>query len=364
MRTGVARNRKRRPRRGPRRPRARTRASRPRCGGRRGAWLAPSRKASTCHVDRGVATADHRRRRSRSAAARRLDPLDEGKRLPDPGQVVPWVGDWVSAPMPDAEEDGVDASSTLAAARQRRSCDAEPELDADSPQRGRFVRQRLAHLPVGRDRVPDEAARLFTLVEDRDGVAERGQLAGADEPGGAGADNRDPAPVPRRGLSDRGAVRERHSPSRSAGAPRSRSACDRLGEHAGALAQHLGRTNARARRTEQVLGEDRLGRRPGSSFAIAPMKRGHVDARGAGDHARRRACGPPHSRQRSASRRASSARAEDAALRRPAPSRKRSSRLNFRPVRAPAASARRLNRDVAFPQPAKRLRWPACRGCS
>ena len=203
-----------------------------------------------------------------------------------PGRSSPWVGDLGVGSHPDAEEDGirlVDDRPQLGSADVR----AEPELDADSPRRGRFVRQRLTHLPVGRDRVPDEASRLFTLVEDRDGVAERGQLAGADEPGGAGADNRNPSPVPRGGLSDRGAVRERIVRRVALERrDRDRLATD-LGQHAGALAQHLGRTNARARRTEQVLGEDRVGRRPGVVVCDRTHEARHVDARGAGDHARR-----------------------------------------------------------------------------
>ena len=68
---------------------------------------------------------------------------------------------------------------------------AEAELDAEARDRGGLGRQRLAQLAVRRDREADEAADLLARVVDRDVVAEQRELAGAREPGRAGADDGD-----------------------------------------------------------------------------------------------------------------------------------------------------------------------------
>jgi hypothetical protein len=69
------------------------------------------------------------------------------------------------------------------------------ELDPDSEllERARLRRERLALDPVRRDREADEAADLGALVVEGDVVAARGELAGARESRGAGADDGDPA---------------------------------------------------------------------------------------------------------------------------------------------------------------------------
>ena len=164
---------------------------------------------------------------------------------------------------------------------------AEPELDPDPDELGRLVRQRFLQLAVRRDRVADEPSDLLALVEDRDPVPEGSELAGADEPGRAGADHGNPSPVPRRRLAKRRAVAKRLV----RGVALERADRDRLaahlGQHAGSLAEDFGRADSRARGAEQVLGEDRLRRR----LRIAVRDRGHeardVDACRAGNHAGR-----------------------------------------------------------------------------
>ena len=130
------------------------------------------------------------------------------QRLPDPGQVVAGVRDLGIRSHPGAEEDGVGLCGDRGQL-VRVDVRAEPELDADACQRLRLFRQRLPHLTVRSDRVADEAADFLALVEDRHVVAERSQLAGADEPGRAGADHGNVPSVPRRGLPERRSGGER-----------------------------------------------------------------------------------------------------------------------------------------------------------
>ena len=149
--------------------------------------------------------------------------------------------------------------------------------------------QRLAQLAVRRDREADEPADLVALVVDRDVVAEQRELAGAREPGRAGADAR------RRACRCAARARAQRTPRASAHVGRvalERADRDRLrGPRA--------RARRRPRRASRPGRRARRCRRAGSrrrSFAprlrdrrraIAPTKPGTSTSGRAGRGARR-----------------------------------------------------------------------------
>src|SRR5262249_13220392 len=131
-----------------------------------------------------------------------------------------------------------------------------------------LVGQRFTALPVGRDSVTDKPAGLRALVVHGDRVAPRGELAGGDQPGRAGAEHGDAAPVP-----PRPGPRARTAPEGRIGrvslkrADRNRWAT--LGvKDAGALAQDLDGANSAA--AAQTI----FAAAAGSSAAISAMNRG------------------------------------------------------------------------------------------
>ena len=105
--------------------------------------------------------------------------------------------------MPTREDDRVGVVLELARARAAVDPRARAETRRRAPRAARASSgSGSLHLAVRRDRVADEAADLLALVVDRDGVAARGELAGAGEPGGAGADDGD-APAVRAARASR-----------------------------------------------------------------------------------------------------------------------------------------------------------------
>ena len=164
-----------------------------------------------------------------------------------------------------------------------------------------LLRQRMAELAVRRDRVANEAAWLVALVEDRDVVAEGGELAGAGEAGGPGADDGDADARSAARAGGAGGPPRARRRRRGAGAARSRSACGPRGRgrtrpRRGARSGTRGRTCRRAgcrRRSAPAAARGR--RRDRETKAGTSMPAGQATVQGAG------ACALPHSRQRSAS---------------------------------------------------------------
>ena len=151
----------------------------------------------------------------------------------------------------------------------------------------RLGRQRVALDAVGSDREARQAADLGPVVEDGDRVPRGGELPGAREPAGPGAEHRDPPAGECAALPGLDAVRERPV-RRVALEPRHVDRPAALAEQdAGALAEHLDRADARAGGAEEVLGEDRA-RRLARRRRERRDEAGDVDVRRARDDARRR----------------------------------------------------------------------------
>ena len=175
------------------------------------------------HVDRRVAAADHGHAPAEPQRMAVLDRLDEGQRLPDPGELRAGDGGVGVLTHPDGEHDRVERVLELPQVERRPDRVAELEADAELREGERLLRERVADDPVRRDRVANKPAGLGTSVVDGDGETADGELAGAGEACGAGADHGDAAAV--RALGRR-PERERlpTAPSRlrSAGGARSR----------------------------------------------------------------------------------------------------------------------------------------------
>ena len=194
--------------------------------------------------------------------------------------------------MPIASTTASASAATYVERLARVDRHAELERDAELREHAGLRRQGLREESVRRDRIARETARLGPLVVDRDLVAERGELAGADEAGRAGADHGDAQPVVRRALPERHLCGERDVARIALEA----ADLDRLAplvlENAGAFAEELDRADARARSAEQVLGEDD----PGGAGRVVPGDRGdelrHGDTGRARGHARGLRVGP------------------------------------------------------------------------
>ena len=240
----------------------------------------------TSDVDRSVSTADHGDRAADVRRASRLDRLDEGQRVPDAGKLVTGVGHIRIRTHPDGKNDGV--VERLDVRERVGGVDSEPELElhAKPLECPDLLWQGLALLSVGRDRKPRESARLNSLVVHGDVESARRELPGADETGGAGADDCDGIPVSRTASTERSAAGERNIRGKPLQSPDLDWFSPLVPKDARALAKHLDGTDPRAGAAKQVLRKDRRGRSVRVVARDCLHEPRHVHARRAGSHAR------------------------------------------------------------------------------
>ncbi len=179
----------------------------------------------------------------------------------------------------DADEDGVKVLFELRDRNVAADAHAGADLDAE-----RFDELDLGeadlglHLVVG-DAVGVEAAGFLLFFENRDAVAEARELGGATEAGGTGADDGDFF------AGGRGGGRQHAELALLdvvGGVALEAADLDGLLvtvlEHAGALAEHLGRADAGAGGAEDVGGEDGAGGADRVAGGDFPDERRDVDA--------------------------------------------------------------------------------------
>ena len=242
------------------------------------------------HVDRGVAAADHDDAVPDTRRVFRLDPLDEGEGVPDPIEVVAHdVGPRIR-PHSDGEDDRV-----VRLREQLQACRADVPAEHDpstqcADERG-LAGERFAELAVRCDRVANEAACLLPLVVNRHCMAEGGELTGAGQAGGAGADDCNAEAGPRGATAKVPGLDEPDVGSVALEPPDLDRPSPLVREHAGALAEELCRADPRARAAEEVLGEDQLGGVRRVALRDRRHETGDVDVGGAGDRAGRGSVG-------------------------------------------------------------------------
>jgi len=232
-------------------------------------------------VDRRISAADHRNARADPRPRARLDCLDERERVPDAGELSAGVADIQVCTEPDCEHARVVLRLERAQRAVRLNRVPEHESDAELREHGRLGGQRIAYLPVRRDREADEAADLAARLVDGDVVTEKRELAGACESGGSGAEDGDTATsrVPACGWADSALERDL---GRVALEPPD---WDRptafVGKDAGALAERLDGADTRAGAAEEILGEDELRGSNRISARDCADEPGDVDVGGA-----------------------------------------------------------------------------------
>ena len=171
----------------------------------------------TRDVDRGVAAADDDDAIADLPQLVVLQGLDERERLPDAGEVVARELEWTSSPIPTPRKTASYAESASTQLTAVPSRNRTPSASsARAPRGAGRARSGTARSRSGRDR------RSRPALEDGDGVAASRQLAGAGEPGRAGADDGHRASRRRRQLAGAAARGRAPSRSRSAEARRSR----------------------------------------------------------------------------------------------------------------------------------------------
>ena len=156
---------------------------------------------------------------------------------------------------------------------------AEDDAGAQGANERRLARKRFSELAVRCDRVANEAACLLALVVNRHCVAEGGELTGAGQAGGAGADDCNAEAGPRGAVAKVPGLDEPDVGSVALEPPDLDRPTPLVGEHAGALAEKLSGADARAGAAEQVLGEDHLGGVGGVAVRDRRHEAGDVDVR-------------------------------------------------------------------------------------
>ena len=93
----------------------------------------------------------------------------------------------------DAEHNGVKSLLQCGERNVPSEFNTRPDCDAEALNHAGFFECDFNRLAQSDNAVGGEPAGHLTLLEDRDSVAEQGQLSGAGESGGAGADDGDGA---------------------------------------------------------------------------------------------------------------------------------------------------------------------------
>ena len=176
-----------------------------------------------------------------------------------PASSVPGTSSGRSSPRPTARNTASAPAVNWERSSRERSDVPSRNLDSELGERLALRRERIDDLAVGRDRRANCAADFVVLVEDDDVESLCRKLAGARETRRARADDRDTAAA----RGSRAAQRLVRSPGCVGRVPLQCGDRDRLVpfvlQHAGALAKHFDRADARARPGEQVLAVDRAG---------------------------------------------------------------------------------------------------------
>ena len=175
----------------------------------------------------------------------------------------------------------------------RAGVPAEDDAGAQGANERRLARKRFSELAVRCDRVANEAACLLALVVNRHCVAEGGELTGAGQAGGAGADDCNAEAGPRGAVAKVPGLDEPDVGSVALEPPDLDRPAPFVCEDAGALAEELRRADPRTCAAEEVLGEDHLGGVRGVALRDCRHEAGDVDVRGAGNRAGRGSVGAP-----------------------------------------------------------------------